>query len=87
MFVRWRWESKLLVGMDSYGRFEDDLFREHQDLEDREHSIMFERFGSVIGRFFRGEPLLSLSLPTNLSVLVPVLQVAPGRSTHEPALL
>jgi hypothetical protein len=27
--------------------------------------------GSVIGLFFRGEPWLSLSLPTNLPVLVP----------------
>ena len=36
--------------MDSFGRFEDDLFREFKDLEDRHRSIIFERFAADMAR-------------------------------------
>lgn len=36
--------------MDLYGRFQDDVFRELQDLEDRQRSIMFERFVADMAR-------------------------------------
>ena len=34
----------------SYGRFQDDIFRELQDLEDRQRSIMFGRFVADVAR-------------------------------------